>query len=239
MIHLISSTFTHAIHTHSVNRKTDRHILNIFKLIHRESSIYDRLNTLILILLTSILVAVHGLAEYEHSDTNGQPIDRPRTSVPFELHTGSDAHSPTTPRQWHTMSKDDTQPPAAGAAATADLADNAAVNAKYADLDTKRESSWPCVLFFIHLNILGAYGIAVLLSYTYFTTFLFTVVLTAIGIVGQTCGAHRLWAHRSYQANPFLRAILMLSQTMAGQVSGRSNVERSHDVVAVTLTFWG
>lgn len=117
------------------------------------------------------------------------------------------------------MSKEDSHPPAAGAAATAATADDAAVNAKYAELDTKRESSWPFVLFFIHLNILGAYGIAVLLSNTYFTTFLFTVVLTAIGIVGQTCGAHRLWAHRSYEANAFLRTILMLCQTMAGQVS--------------------
>lgn len=119
------------------------------------------------------------------------------------------------------MTKEDTKP-AAGSAGPASAATDtaAAANAaKYADLDTKRESSWPFVLFFIHVNILGAYGIAVLLSYTYFTTFLFTVVLTFIGIVGQTCGAHRLWAHRSYEANAFLRTILMLCQTMSGQVS--------------------
>lgn len=95
----------------------------------------------------------------------------------------------------------------------------AAVAAKYADLDTKRDSSWPMVLFYIHLNILGVYGLAVLFSNTFFTTFLFTAVLTLCGIVGMTCGAHRLWAHRSYEANAFLRGALMLCQTMAGQVS--------------------
>lgn len=30
--------------------------------------------------------------------------------------------------------------------------------------DSKREASWPSVLFFIHLNILGLYGIIVLFT---------------------------------------------------------------------------
>lgn len=85
-------------------------------------------------------------------------------------------------------------------------------------LSNKRESSWPSVLFYIHLNILGLYGIAVLFTNTYFTTVIFTTFLTFIGIIGMTCGAHRLWAHRTYTANTFLRIMLMLCQTMAGQV---------------------
>lgn len=85
-------------------------------------------------------------------------------------------------------------------------------------LSRKRESSWPSVLFYIHLNILGLYGVAVLFTNTYFTTIVFTVFLSLIGIVGVTTGAHRLWAHRSYTASPLLRVILMLCQTMAGQV---------------------
>lgn len=85
-------------------------------------------------------------------------------------------------------------------------------------LSRKRESSWPSVLFYIHLNILGLYGVAVLFTNTYFTTMVFTLILSLVGILGMTTGAHRLWAHRSYTASPLLRAILMLCQTMAGMV---------------------
>lgn len=36
-------------------------------------------------------------------------------------------------------------------------------------------------------------------------------------MLGMTAGAHRLWAHRSYEANFGLRVFLMLCQTLAGQ----------------------
>lgn len=85
-------------------------------------------------------------------------------------------------------------------------------------LSATRDSSWPAVLFYIHLNILGLYGIVILFTNTYLTTMIFTVLLTLMGIVGVTCGAHRLWAHQTYKANTFLRIVLMLCQTMAGQV---------------------
>lgn len=39
--------------------------------------------------------------------------------------------------------------------------------------DTLREASWPSVLFFIHLNILGLYGIVVLFTSTKFITIAF------------------------------------------------------------------
>jgi len=86
-------------------------------------------------------------------------------------------------------------------------------------LSTRRDSSWPAVLFYIHLNILGLYGVIVLFTNTYYTTVIFTFLLTFMGIIGATCGAHRLWAHQTYKANTFLRIILMLCQTMAGQGS--------------------
>ncbi|XP_055587406.1 acyl-CoA Delta-9 desaturase [Uranotaenia lowii] len=85
--------------------------------------------------------------------------------------------------------------------------------------DQIREASWPSVLFYIHLNILGIYGILVLFSHTSAITFVFTSFLTLCGILGVTAGAHRLWAHKAYQASPMLRFILMLCQTMAGQGS--------------------
>lgn len=40
-----------------------------------------------------------------------------------------------------------------------------------------------------------------------------------MGIYGTTAGSHRLFCHRTYTANSFLRFLLMICQTMAGQVS--------------------
>lgn len=81
----------------------------------------------------------------------------------------------------------------------------------------KREASWPSVLFYIHLNILGLYGIFVLLTNTSFLTILFTLLLSLFGILGVTAGAHRLWAHRTYEATFSLKVFLMICQTLAGQ----------------------
>lgn len=39
--------------------------------------------------------------------------------------------------------------------------------------DMKREASWPSVLFFIHLNILGLYGIVILFTNAKLITILF------------------------------------------------------------------
>lgn len=108
-------------------------------------------------------------------------------------------------------------------------------------VDSRREASWPSVLFFIHLNILGLYGIVVLFTHTKLITiafckffwrskdfkvnqslispvFLSAIVLTLMGIYGTTVGAHRLWAHQTFKASKFLRFWLMIFQTMAGQV---------------------
>ena len=106
--------------------------------------------------------------------------------------------------------------------------------------DQKREVSWPLVLFFIHLNILGFYGIIVLFTHTSLLTVAFSewglgarsfraltksllaaTILTFLGVIGVTCGAHRLWAHNTYTASTGLRVFLMMCQTMAGQVSYR------------------
>lgn len=99
--------------------------------------------------------------------------------------------------------------------------DNASVNEddKLGKLSSKRDASWPSVLFYIHLNILGLYGIMVLFTNAYLTTVIFTTILSFIGIIGVTCGAHRLFAHQTYEANTVLKLFLMLCQTMAGQVN--------------------
>ncbi|XP_070498186.1 acyl-CoA Delta-9 desaturase [Chironomus tepperi] len=85
--------------------------------------------------------------------------------------------------------------------------------------DYKREASWPSVLFFIHLNILGLYGIVILFTNAKLITIIFSTILTLMGIYGSTVGAHRLWAHATFKANTTLRILLMLCQTMAGNGS--------------------
>lgn len=95
----------------------------------------------------------------------------------------------------------------------------AATDTDEKQLSAKRDASWPSVLFYIHLNILGLYGIMVLFTNAYLTTVIFTAFLSLIGVIGVTCGAHRLWAHHTYQANAYLKFFLMICQTMAGQVS--------------------
>lgn len=45
--------------------------------------------------------------------------------------------------------------------------------------------------------------------------FLFVeIFLILVGLLGVNAGAHRLWAHRSYGANAFLRTLLMLFHTV-------------------------
>jgi fatty-acid desaturase len=44
----------------------------------------------------------------------------------------------------------------------------------------------------------------------------------SLSVLGATAGAHRLWAHRTYTANIPLRVLLMICQTLLGQVSKHS-----------------
>lgn len=83
----------------------------------------------------------------------------------------------------------------------------------------KREASWPSVLFYIHLKVLGLYGFYVMFTSCSFLTIVFTFTLTFLGVLGATAGAHRLWAHGTYKANGPLRLFLMICQTLAGQGS--------------------
>jgi len=50
-------------------------------------------------------------------------------------------------------------------------------------------------------------------------TLLFSLVLWWISGLGITAGVHRLWSHRSYEANFIVRFFLMLANSVANQVS--------------------
>lgn len=54
--------------------------------------------------------------------------------------------------------------------------------------------------------------------------FIFCLAISAlcvlyIGSEGVTIGAHRCFAHRSFKATPLLRAVMVITQTLAGQVN--------------------
>lgn len=42
------------------------------------------------------------------------------------------------------------------------------------------------------------------------------IFLIGVGLLGATAGAHRLWTHRSYTANTFLRFLLVMCHTIGG-----------------------
>ncbi|XP_047530657.1 acyl-CoA Delta-9 desaturase isoform X1 [Vanessa atalanta] len=83
-------------------------------------------------------------------------------------------------------------------------------------LSKAKEPNWPAVLFFIHIHLLSLYGIWCFFFEAKLLTVIFLVFLTLIPILGVTAGAHRLWAHRTYNASVELRIVLMICQTMAG-----------------------
>ncbi|XP_063243805.1 acyl-CoA Delta-9 desaturase isoform X2 [Bacillus rossius redtenbacheri] len=83
----------------------------------------------------------------------------------------------------------------------------------------KRDIKWPMVLFHIHLHVGAVYGLFVVFRDAYVCTSLFAAVLAMVSLLGVTAGAHRLWAHRSYQASTPLRIFLALCHTAVGQGS--------------------
>lgn len=83
-------------------------------------------------------------------------------------------------------------------------------------LSKRREANWPSVLGIIHVHLLTVYGVWILFTKAMFLTSAFTITLSILGILGLTSGAHRLWTHRTYKANVFLRVLLMIFQTLTG-----------------------
>ncbi|KAK4883139.1 hypothetical protein RN001_006458 [Aquatica leii] len=83
--------------------------------------------------------------------------------------------------------------------------------------DPTREAHWGKIWFFTYLQMLTIYGFILIFNGAYLLTTLFSLCLICLGVIGVTAGAHRLWAHRSYEANTSLKVFLMLCQTLVGQ----------------------
>ncbi|XP_076673214.1 acyl-CoA Delta-9 desaturase [Andrena cerasifolii] len=76
---------------------------------------------------------------------------------------------------------------------------------------------WRNVIAFLYLHIGALYGFYLLFIETKFVTTLWMVLVSLVGALGITAGAHRLWAHRTYKAKWPLRLVLMICQTIAFQ----------------------
>ena len=74
----------------------------------------------------------------------------------------------------------------------------------------RMELVWRNIWLMLALHIASGYGIYAGIFHARYLTFMFNylyLILTGLGI---TAGAHRLWAHRSYEASRATRILLML-----------------------------
>ena len=80
----------------------------------------------------------------------------------------------------------------------------------------ERKIVWINVYFMSVLHLMAFYGIS-LLPVARPLTWFWTWLCHFIGGLGVTCGAHRLWSHRSYKATWLLRLLLMCFNCVAAQ----------------------
>ncbi|KAJ6220506.1 hypothetical protein RDWZM_006318 [Blomia tropicalis] len=77
---------------------------------------------------------------------------------------------------------------------------------------------WSNVVQILLLHIIAIGGFAFVPTANDYSL-IFSYIIIIITMIGVQSGAHRLWTHRSYKANAFLRFILCLCQTIAGQTN--------------------
>lgn len=80
----------------------------------------------------------------------------------------------------------------------------------------QRQIVWMNVYFMLTLHLMALYGIT-LIPRANPRTWIWTWLCNFLGVLGITCGAHRLWSHRSYKAKWPLRSLLMIFDCIAGQ----------------------
>mmetsp|Transcript_1692 Transcript_1692/g.2189 ORF Transcript_1692/g.2189 Transcript_1692/m.2189 type:complete len:334 (-) Transcript_1692:587-1588(-) len=78
--------------------------------------------------------------------------------------------------------------------------------------------NWPMSIYITLVHIWATIGLFKISSCKA-ETLLWSFILWPISGFGITAGVHRLWAHRSYKANFFVRFILMLQNSIANQGS--------------------
>jgi len=92
------------------------------------------------------------------------------------------------------------------------------IKARYIFVDSlKYGIVWRNVFLFVLLHVVYGFGLVHLIRERLWSSWIFGYWYSVFGGIGITCGAHRLWSHRSYKASFPLRAFLMICQSIAGQ----------------------
>jgi len=109
---------------------------------------------------------------------------------------------------------------------------------------------WPVTLFLTLTPIFGILGTALAIWFEGFSwgMLLFTMVFAALTNLSITAGYHRLFSHRSYDAHPIARFLLVLIGTSAWQSSvlkwctdhrvHHSEVDTDEDPYSINKGFW-
>ncbi|KAI5642889.1 fatty acid desaturase domain-containing protein [Phthorimaea operculella] len=88
------------------------------------------------------------------------------------------------------------------------------------DFTYKHEIIWTNAFFLGLIHVLGLWGLKILLTGGIgWKSFIWALSLGYLCTGGVIIGAHRYFTHKSFKATPLLRAILLLSHTIAGQNS--------------------
>ncbi|XP_065222781.1 acyl-CoA Delta-9 desaturase-like [Planococcus citri] len=81
----------------------------------------------------------------------------------------------------------------------------------------KMEIVWFNAIGFLLLHLAALYGTYLCIFSAKFLTTLWGVFTAYLAALAVTMGAHRLYTHRTFKANKYVRLILVVIQTMAGQ----------------------
>ncbi|XP_039298699.1 acyl-CoA Delta(11) desaturase [Nilaparvata lugens] len=79
----------------------------------------------------------------------------------------------------------------------------------------KQEIVWKNVGYIVYFHVAALYGLYLIFTSGKIETFLFSVFLFIFSGLGITCGAHRLYAHRSFKATTPLKILFMIMNSMA------------------------
>ena len=95
--------------------------------------------------------------------------------------------------------------------------------------------NWPYVLFFAGVHITAIMGAFRVMDCSR-ETLIFSYILYFISGYGVTVGAHRLWAHRSYEAHFIFRLVLMIANSICyeGSIYSWAINHRLHHAYAET-----
>lgn len=84
------------------------------------------------------------------------------------------------------------------------------------DVSRMHTSNNGLVLWFIHFHFFGVYGLWLMFFEAKWMTVLFVIFLISVSYMGVTIGAHRYFAHRTFEVDDTLKYLFLLAFTLAG-----------------------